>query len=96
MTWHIFPSRSRERKHTTLPQNKKPIPLPVVYTDMDTIRGIPTKYLYIACSVLSFIMFYAGGVAFNQNVFYGGLFIILALVIFFLGIALGKKSHIVE
>jgi hypothetical protein len=62
---------------------------------MDSIRGIPARYLYIACAVLSFILFSAGGVAFNQNAFYGALFIVLAIVIFFLGIALGKKNRIV-
>jgi hypothetical protein len=62
---------------------------------MDTFRGIPARYLYIASSALSFIMFYAGGVAFNQNVFYGALFIVLAIVIFFLGIVIGKKSRII-
>jgi hypothetical protein len=62
---------------------------------MDSIRGVPARYLYRACLVLSFILFSAGGVAFNQNAFYGALFIILAIVIFFLGIAIGKKNRIV-
>ena len=77
-------------------RSKKPIPLTVVYADMDSIRGIPGRYLYIACPVLSFILFSAGGVAFNQNAFYGALFIVLAILIFFLGIAIGNKSRIIE
>jgi hypothetical protein len=73
-------------------RSKKPIPLTVVYADMDSIRGIPTRYLYIACSVLSFILFSAGGVAFNQNVFYGALFIILAILLFIVGMHFGRKE----
>lgn len=63
---------------------------------MDSIRGVPGRYLYIVCAVLSFILFSAGGVAFSQNAFYGALFIVLAIIIFFLGIAIGNKSRIIE
>jgi uncharacterized MnhB-related membrane protein len=67
-----------------------------VYADRDSIHGVPGRYLYRACAVLSFILFSASGVAFSQNAFYGALFIILAIVIFFLGIAVGKKGRLVE
>lgn len=63
---------------------------------MESIRSIPNKYLYFACIVLSFLMFYAGGVAFNQSTFYGGLFIILAIVLFFISVYIGRKSRIIE
>jgi hypothetical protein len=59
---------------------------------METIRGIPNKYLYTACIVLSFLMFYGGGVAFNQSAFYGGVFIILAIVLFFLAVYFGRRT----
>ncbi|MFA5269006.1 MAG: hypothetical protein WC379_13625 [Methanoregula sp.] len=58
---------------------------------MESIRGIPNKYLYIASIVLSFLMFYAGGVAFNQSPFYGGLFIILAIVLFIISVYFGRR-----
>jgi hypothetical protein len=58
---------------------------------MDSIRGIPGRYLYIACLILSFILFSAGGVAFNQNAFYGALFIILAILLFIVGMHFGRK-----
>lgn len=58
---------------------------------MYSLRGIPNKYLYAACIVLSFLMFYAGGVAFNQSPFYGGLFIILAVLLFFLAVYFGRR-----
>jgi lipopolysaccharide export LptBFGC system permease protein LptF len=59
---------------------------------MATFRIIPARYLYIACLVLSFIMFSAGGVAFNQNAFYGALFIILATLLFIVGMHFGRKE----
>lgn len=58
---------------------------------MESVRGIPNKYLYTACIVLSFLMFYAGGVAFNQSPFYGGLFIILAILLFFIAVYFGRR-----
>lgn len=58
---------------------------------MESIRGIPNKYLYAACLVLSFLMFYAGGVAFNQGPFYGGLFIILGILLFFIAVYFGRR-----
>jgi hypothetical protein len=57
---------------------------------MESIRGIPNKYLYMACIFLSFLMFFAGGVAFNQNPFYGGVFIILAIVLFFISVRIRR------
>lgn len=60
---------------------------------METIRGIPNKYLYTACLVLSFLMFYAGGVAFSQSPFYGGVFIILAIVLFFMAVHFGRQDR---
>jgi len=59
---------------------------------METIRGIPNKYLYAACLVLSFLMFYAGGVAFNQSPFYGGLFIVLGVALFFAAVHFGRQT----
>jgi hypothetical protein len=37
-------------------------------------------------------MFYGGGVAFNQSAFYGGVFIILAIVLFFLAVYFGRRT----
>jgi len=85
-------SRNPDRD-LTCPGSKKPIPLPVVYSGMETIRGIPNKYLYAVCLVLSFLMFYAGGVAFGQSLFYGGLFIILAIVLFFMAVHFGRQGR---
>jgi ABC-type multidrug transport system permease subunit len=36
-------------------------------------------------------MFYAGGVAFNQSTFYGGLFMILAIILFFIAVYFGRR-----
>ena len=63
-----------------------------MYADMDSIRGVPARYLYRACLVLSFILFSARGVAFNQNAFYGALFIILAILLFIVGMHFGRKE----
>ena len=38
---------------------------------METIRGIPDKYLYAACLAMAFVLFCAGGTAFDQSPFYG-------------------------
>lgn len=58
---------------------------------METIRGIPNKYLYAACLVLSFLLFWAGGTAFNQSPFYGAVFFVLAVVLFFAGVHFGRQ-----
>jgi uncharacterized membrane protein len=59
---------------------------------MDIIRGIPNKYLYAAFLVLSFVMFYAGGSAFSQSPFYGVVFIVLGIVLFFAAVRVGRKA----
>lgn len=59
---------------------------------METIRGIPNKYLYAVCLVLSFLLFWAGGTAFNQSPFYGGVFFVLAVVLFFAGVHFGRQD----
>jgi hypothetical protein len=63
---------------------------------MEIIRGIPNQYLYIGCTIVSMLFFYAGGTAFSQSPFYGALFIVLALVLFFTGVYFGRKSGGVE
>jgi hypothetical protein len=59
---------------------------------MDSIRSIPDKYLYAACLALSFLMFSAGGVAFSQSPFYGAVFFILGVVLFFVAVRIGRKA----
>jgi len=59
---------------------------------MDKIRGIPNKYLTIACLALSFLLFSAGGTAFNQSPFYGALFIVVAVFLFFVGAHFGRQA----
>lgn len=59
---------------------------------METIRGIPDKYLAAACLALTFLLFWAGGTAFNQSPFYGGLFMVLAVVLFFAGVHFGRQD----
>jgi hypothetical protein len=59
---------------------------------MDIIRGLPNKYLYATCLILSFLMFYAGGVAFNQSPFYGAVFFVLAVVLFFIAVRIGRQA----
>jgi hypothetical protein len=71
---------------------KKIIPHPLVYTGMETLRGIPDKYLSVACLVLTFLLFAAGGTAFNQNPFYGGLFFVIAMILFFAGVHFGRQD----
>jgi hypothetical protein len=51
------------------PPDKKNILQPVASTVMETIRGIPNKYLTFTCLALSFLLFSAGGTAFNQSPF---------------------------
>jgi 4-hydroxybenzoate polyprenyltransferase len=63
---------------------------------METIRGIPNKYLAAACLIMTFLLFWAGGTAFNQSPFYGALFIIIAMVLFFVGVHFGKKGPDIE
>lgn len=58
-----------------------------------SILIIPHSYLYAACIILSFIMFSAGGVAFEQSMFYGALFIILAVALFFLAVHFGRQTR---
>jgi len=74
------------------PAIKKTIPHPFVCTGMETIRGIPDKYLFAACMALSFLLFGAGGTAFGQSPFYGGLFMVAAMVLFFIGVHFGRKE----
>lgn len=52
---------------------------------MEKIRGIPDRYLAAACLVLTFLLFTAGGIAFSQSPFYGTVFIIIAILLFFAG-----------
>jgi hypothetical protein len=59
---------------------------------MDIIRGVPGRYLYAACLILSFLLFYAGGVAFNHSPFYGVLFLVLAVVLFFIAVRIGREA----
>jgi hypothetical protein len=59
---------------------------------MEILRGIPDKYLYAACLILSFLMFYAGGVAFSQSLFYGVSFFVLAVVLFFIAVRIGRQA----
>jgi hypothetical protein len=63
---------------------------------METIRGIPNKYLYAACLVLSFVLFWAGGTAFDQSPFYGGFFIVIAMVLFFAGVHFGRQDRTID
>jgi hypothetical protein len=70
----------------------KIIPDPGIHTGMQTIRGIPARYLTIACIVLSFLLFSAGGTAFSQSPFYGGLFIVLAIFLFIVGMHFGRQD----
>jgi len=59
---------------------------------MDIIHNIPSKYLYAACLILSFLIFYAGGVAFDQSPFYGVSFFVLAVVLFFIAVRIGREA----
>jgi hypothetical protein len=59
---------------------------------MDTFRGIPNKYLAIACLALSFLLFSAGGTVFDQNLFYAVLFFVTALLLFFVGMHFGRQD----
>jgi hypothetical protein len=59
---------------------------------MATFRGIPDKYLYAACLALTFLFSWAGGTAFNQTPFYGGLFFVLAMVLFLVGVHFGRME----
>lgn len=59
---------------------------------MEKIRGIPNKYLAIGCLVLSFLLFSAGGTAFNQSAFYGALFMVVAVLLFFVGVHFGRQD----
>ncbi len=59
---------------------------------METIRGIPNKYLAAAFLVLSWLLFAAGGTAFNQSVFYGSLFIVTGVLMFFIGMHFGRQN----
>ena len=59
---------------------------------METIRGIPNKYLAATCLAMTFLLFWAGGTAFDQNPFYGGLFMVIAMVLFFAGVYFGRQD----
>jgi hypothetical protein len=74
----------------------KIIPHPFLHTGMQILRGIPNKYLYAACLVLSFLLFSAGGTAFGQSPFYGGLFIVLAIFMFIVGMYFGRLDTDIE
>jgi hypothetical protein len=63
---------------------------------METIRGIPNKYLYAACLAMAFVLFWAGGTAFDQSPFYGGLFIVMATLLFFASVYVGKQDRGIE
>ena len=69
---------------------------PFVCTGVETIRGIPNKYLTIACLALSFLLFSAGGTAFIQSPFYGALFMGIAVLLFFAGMHFGRQEPAVE
>ncbi|OPX63719.1 MULTISPECIES: hypothetical protein [unclassified Methanoregula] len=58
---------------------------------MDTFRGIQKKYLTATCLVLTFLLFTAGGIAFNQSPFYGAVFFIIAILLFFVGAYFGNS-----
>ena len=59
---------------------------------METLRGIPNNYLFVGCLALSFLLFAAGGTAFNQSPFYGVLFFVIAMLLFFAGVYFGRKE----
>jgi hypothetical protein len=59
---------------------------------MKTFRDIPEKYLMVACLALSFLLFAAGGTAFNQSPFYGVLFFVIAMLLFFAGVYFGRRA----
>jgi hypothetical protein len=59
---------------------------------MDIVPGIPYRYLYFGCILVSFLMFYAGGTAFEQNPFYGGLFFVSGVVLFFGSVRVGRVA----
>jgi hypothetical protein len=59
---------------------------------MGTIPDIPLKYRVVACLLLGFVFFTLGGMAFVKNVFYGFLFTVVALILFFAGARLGKQD----
>ena len=63
---------------------------------METIRGIPNKYLAAACLAMTFLLFWAGGTAFDQSPFYGGLFMVSAMVLFFAGVHFGRQDPDIE
>ena len=63
---------------------------------MEIVRGIPNKYLSVACTILSFVLFYAAGVAFGQSMFYGAVFLIVAILFFFVAVIVGRRSGVVE
>jgi hypothetical protein len=63
---------------------------------METIRGMPNKYLAATCLAMTFLLFWAGGTAFNQSPFYGGLFIVIAMVLFFIGVHFGRQVPDIE
>ena len=59
---------------------------------MDTFRGIRKTYLAAACLTLTFLLFTAGGIAFNQSPFYGAVFFIIAILLFFAGAYFGNPT----
>lgn len=81
------------RKRTPFPAcHVKNIPHHSDCTGMECIRGVPNKYLYAVCLALSFLMFYAGGVAFSRSPFYGTVFFVLGVVLFFAAVRVGRKD----
>jgi hypothetical protein len=59
---------------------------------MGTIPDIPRKYLTLFCLLLGFAFFTLGGIAFAKNVFYGFLFTIVAVILFFAGVRIGRQE----
>jgi hypothetical protein len=59
---------------------------------MDTFHGFPGKYPAAACTVLTFLLFAAGGVAFSQGPFYRTVFFIIVILLFFAGAYFGSTT----
>jgi hypothetical protein len=59
---------------------------------MEIFRNIPRKYVAAACLALSFLLFAAGGTALSQSPFYGACFMIIAILLFFIGAYYGKQE----
>lgn len=63
---------------------------------MVIIRGIPNRYLFFGSLLLTFLVFTAAGIAYDQNPLFGIGFYAISVVLFFITLQIGRTAHRLE